>query len=240
MVLDTHAGIGIYDLQSPEALKTKEAQAGVLSVIDSDAPSLQSYLSIVRQLNKFAPRYYPGSPEIVRRLLRASDRLIACELHPIDVGLLRKNLRDDPRVAIHHRNGYEAVRAFCPPPERRGLVFIDPPFERLDEFDLMLKAVTQGMRKWPTGIFAAWYPIKGQKLGRAAAQRVLSERVRTCLVAEFLPFALTPESLAGSGLVICNAPWRFEEKLANICAELFRLVGSSGGTWSVDSIELGS
>ena len=116
MVLDTHAGMGVYNLQSHEALKTKEAQAGIARVIDSDAPSLQSYLSIVRQLNKFALCSYPGSPEIVRKLLRASDRLVACELHPIDVAFLRKNFRGDPRVAIHHRNGYEAVRAFCPPP----------------------------------------------------------------------------------------------------------------------------
>jgi len=234
MVLDTHAGIGIYDLQSQEALKTNEAQSGIFRAIDSPAPSLQSYLSIVRQLNKSTLSAYPGSPEIIRRLLRESDRLVACELHPIDVALLRKNFRGDRRVAIHARNGYEAVRAFCPPPERRGLVFIDPPFERVDELKLLSKALKEGVHKWPTGIFIGWYPIKEQSPGIATAERTLSDRIKSCLVAEFTPLALAADTLAGSGLIICNAPWKLDEEIRDICDDLLCLIGGTEGKWSVD------
>jgi 23S rRNA (adenine2030-N6)-methyltransferase len=128
-VLDTHAGIGLYDLTSGGAQRTKEYEAGAGRVFEPGLASAPAYSALLRELNPVGLASYPGSPEIVRRSLRAEDRLIACELHPQDAEALRTRYRGDGRVSVHHRDGYEAVGALLPPKERRGLVVIDPPFE---------------------------------------------------------------------------------------------------------------
>jgi 23S rRNA (adenine2030-N6)-methyltransferase len=236
MVLDTHAGIGIYDLLSGEALKTMEADAGIRRVASNSTPSLKPYLDLVDGMNSSEVVTYPGSPEIVRRLLRDKDRLIACELHPADALLLKATFRGDRRVAVHHRNGYEAVRAFCPPPERRGLVFIDPPFERTDEAQLLVRALADGVRKWPTGIFAAWYPIKGRLLGMAIAEQVKVMNIRPTIVAEFTPFARSEDFLSGSGILICNPPWKIDDMIKSICSDLLSIFSNKEGKWHIDWI----
>src|SRR5690606_37221797 len=115
--------------------------------------ALADYLAIVKP---FVDRgLYPGSPAIVAGLLRDGDRLAACELHPEDAEALRANFRRDRRVAVHHRDGYEALPALVPPPERRGLVFLDPPYEARDEAERLGQALVAAVRKWPTGIYAA-------------------------------------------------------------------------------------
>ena len=131
-VLDTHAGAGRYDLTAIEAQKTGEAADGIGRVIGKDIPAAAAYLDLIRRLNPDGLRTYPGSPAIIAAFLRDDDRLIACELHEEEAAKLRRAFRGDPRVAVHHRDGYEAITAFVPPPSRRGLVFIDPPYEKDD------------------------------------------------------------------------------------------------------------
>jgi 23S rRNA (adenine2030-N6)-methyltransferase len=152
-VIDTHAGAGIYDLLSAKAKKTGEAAAGIGRVIDKDIPTATAYLELLRHLNPSGLACYPGSPTIVQNFLRQDDRLIACELHEDDAASLRKHFIWDGRVLVQHRDGYEAIRAFVPPPTRRGLVFIDPPFERANEFDKLAESLNAAVRKWPTGFF---------------------------------------------------------------------------------------
>jgi 23S rRNA (adenine2030-N6)-methyltransferase len=159
-VLDTHAGAGIYDLLSSAAQKTGEARTGIAVVFNKRIPTASRYLDLVRSMNTGTVRYYPGSPALIGAFLRENDRLIACELRADDAALLRAKFKGDRRVHVHHRDGYQAVKAFLPPPERRGLVFIDPPFEQADEFNQLADILNVGLRKWSTGIFAAWYPIK--------------------------------------------------------------------------------
>ena len=159
-VVDTHAGSGTYDLRSEMARKTGEAADGIARVIHKTVPTAAPYLDLVRHLNQNELAIYPGSPTIIQNFLRPEDQLIACDLREHDVDLLRKHLHWDKRIAIHHRDGYEAIQAFVPPTTRRGLVFIDPPFERADEFEKLAECLNAGIKKWPTGIFAAWYPIK--------------------------------------------------------------------------------
>src|SRR5690606_28449333 len=119
--------LGLYDLKSAEAEKTGEAQDGIGAVLAHPQAALAPYLAAVKPYTDRG--LYPGSPAIIADLLRDGDRLAACELHPEDAEVLRANFRRDRRVAIHHRDGYEALPALIPPPERRGLVFIDPPYE---------------------------------------------------------------------------------------------------------------
>ena len=161
-VLDTHAGAGRYDLTAIEAQKTGEAADGIGRVIGKDIPAAAAYLDLIRRLNPDGLRTYPGSPAIIAAFLRDDDGLIACELHEEEAAKLRRAFRGDPRVAVHLRDGYEAITAFVPPPSRRGLVFIDPPYEKddRDAWRRVARRMNAGLRKWPGGTFAAWYPLK--------------------------------------------------------------------------------
>jgi len=123
-VLDTHAGAGAYDLAGGEAQRTGEATGGIMRLLDNPPPALADYVAVVRQAG-----LYPGSPLLVRTLLREHDRLICCELHPEEYGKLRRRTARDRRISVHQRDGYAALGALLPPAERRGLVLIDPPYE---------------------------------------------------------------------------------------------------------------
>ena len=141
-VLDTHAGAGRYDLESEAARRTGEAGTGIRRLLGKSSAVLTRYLGLVTQLG-----LYPGSPALIRAVLRSNDRLACCEIHPDDIKVLRRQFHDDPQVAVHDRSGWEAVGALLPPREKRGLVFVDPPFEARDEFF----ALTDGLRRgsWP-------------------------------------------------------------------------------------------
>ncbi len=220
--LDTHAGTGLHDLRSERATRTLEAEQGIAKVAGNTAPALSSYLRIVREVGGHHLTAYPGSPEIVRRLLRADDRLVACELHPEDARELRTNFLHDRRVAVHHRDGYAAIRAFVPPPERRGIVFVDPPFERTDEVEVLSRSLLEGRSKWPTGVFVAWFPIKGAGIMDRLCGALLQAGMRKLLLSVFLPFRDAGKSLAGSGVLVCNPPWQFDERVRSICLALGR------------------
>ncbi len=233
-VLDTHAGLGVYDLTSDEARRSPEFQDGVAKVFGRELASAPAYSQLIAAMNPDGLSVYPGSPEIVRVLLRADDRLMACELHPEDARVLKARYRDDRRVAVHLRDGYEATRALLPPPERRGLVFIDPPFEKTDETERLIGALTAGLARWPAGIFMAWYPAKDGKAG--AALSAAAAGFPKALRVEFSPFRWEENSLPGSGLLVCNAPWKLDEKLAALCKELSGRLGNGGGRWTVDQL----
>ena len=212
-VLDTHAGCGQYDLSSEEAQKTGEWKNGIGRLLDSEDPALQDYLSAVRDLG-----LYPGSPALARHALRPQDQLVACELHPEDVRPLRRLFRDDPQVSIHHRNGYEALRALLPPKDlKRGLVLIDPPFEKLDDFTQCAEAISLIRNRFRAGIVAVWYPIKHRPPVRAFHNALKDAGIRDILACEFLlrP-ALDPSRLNGCGMLVVNAPFGFEEDAARV------------------------
>lgn len=162
-VLDTHAGIGAYDLNSEKAQKTREAEDGILRFArQSETPSL--LVDCVRAYNGGGEiNRYPGSPAIIRAHLRQKDRLVACELHQQDIIALRKNMAGDRRIQVQHRDGYDAMNALLPPLTRRGLVFIDPPFEKPDEEQTLAAVLIKAHKKWATGTYLAWYPIKTQR-----------------------------------------------------------------------------
>lgn len=233
MVLDTHSGVGLYDLQSSEAEKTKEAEEGIGQIIGENLVMAKPYISIVQSINGDHLKYYPGSPLIIQTQLRDNDRLIACELHPEDVQLLRSNFRGDQRVAVHHRNGYEAINAFVPPPERRGLVFIDPPFELKDEANTLGQSLVKATRKWPTGTYAAWYPIKDRTTMSPLFGALSRAGTPKCLNVEFLRYREDGVKLAGSGMVFINPPWQIDDKLRVLCEELLSAYEARDGSYSI-------
>lgn len=221
VVLDTHSGIGLYDLAADEAVRTGEAADGIGRIIGTEIPSAAAYLHIVRDLNRNGVlAVYPGSAAIIAALLRPGDRLIACELHPDDYVALRRRFSSDRRVAVHHRDGYEAALAFVPPRERRGLVFIDPPFEAGDEAARLGDTLVRAFRKWPTGIYAAWYPVKSRATVAPLFDRLEAAGIDDRIVVEFIRYPENGVQLAGGGLVIINPPWRLDAELAALTAEL--------------------
>lgn len=230
-VVDTHAGIGRYDLWSEPAQKTGEYRDGILRVLPPPTPEqLAPYLDVVRAMNGGGReiRWYPGSPELARALLRRQDRLVLLELHPEDARLLARNFAGDGRVQVHHADGYVGVKAFLPPPERRGLVLIDPPFEVRDEFTRLGRGLRHGHRRWSTGIYAAWYPIKHRAPVRAFHDDLVASGIRRILVAELLRRPDDdPERLNGTGLVVINPPWRLDQALASLLPQLLARFGAA-------------
>ena len=230
-VLDTHAGIGVYDLTSDEATRTGEFQEGVARVSGRPIDSAPAYSRLIAEMNPDGLCTYPGSPEVVRRLIREQDRLVLCELHPADFATLKARYRSDPRIAVHHRDGYEAIGALLPPPERRGLVLIDPPFEKTDETRTLVRAVNAGLKRWSTGTFMIWYPIKDRAISDALTQA--ARAWPKALRAELCPYAPGESSLPGGGLIFCNTPYQLDEKLQALAAELVGRLGAGSGSFDV-------
>jgi 23S rRNA (adenine2030-N6)-methyltransferase len=231
-VLDTHAGIGHYDLRLEEAQKTGEYLRGIAPLYEASLTALfQPYLKIVKAENFASPelRYYPGSPAISRALLREQDRLILAELHPDDAELLKQNFRGDGQVAVHHMNAYHAIKAFLPPKEKRGLVLIDPPFEKTDEFEQITRAIKLGYERFRQGIFAIWYPIKDRLPVQQFHNSLVALGIQKILVTELLIHReLLPDRLNGCGMVIINAPWQLDSELDMLLPELLPYVTENG------------
>jgi len=211
-VLDTHAGTGFYNLAGEEASRTGEWREGIGRLLEETPTALTDYVGLVRSLG-----LYPGSPAITRALMRPGDRLICCELHPEDVRALRRRFGRDAAVSVHHRDGYEALGALLPPPERRGLVLIDPPYEVPDEFDRVVAGLVTANRRFPAGILMAWYPIKGRAPVRAFHTALQASGIKDVLAAElFLREPVDAARLNGCGLIVVNPPFRFETEIGPI------------------------
>ncbi|MDE2029753.1 MAG: 23S rRNA (adenine(2030)-N(6))-methyltransferase RlmJ [Alphaproteobacteria bacterium] len=222
-VIDTHAGLGFYDLDDPRALKTGEAAEGIKALLAAPRlPALADYYAVLHKMN---PRWsgegaenfriYPGSPLFAFHMLRAQDRIVACELHPEDAETLRLQSPADPRLQIHKRDGYDALRAFLPPPEKRGLVLIDPPFEREDEFPTLAQHIAAAHKRWPTGIYMVWYPVKNRPAIWQFHEALAATGIGKILCAEFIYEQETrADRLNGSGLILINPPWKLDEELA--------------------------
>jgi 23S rRNA (adenine2030-N6)-methyltransferase len=229
LTLDTHAGIGRYDLTQVEAEKTGEWRAGIGRLREVRPAALAEYLAAVEGL-------YPGSPALIAARLRAGDRLVACELHPEDARALRGNI-SGPGVAVHERDGYAALKAFLPPPERRGLVLIDPPFEKGGEFEDVAAALVGGWQKFRSGVFAAWYPVKHRAPVRGFFETLRLSPVRDVVAVEFLRRpALDPLRLNGCGLLVINPPYGFEAEVVPVLEALVQVLGEPGAAWQVERL----
>jgi 23S rRNA (adenine2030-N6)-methyltransferase len=220
-VLDTHAGAGRYDLESGPAQRTGEWRQGIDRLLDTPPPALARYLGFIRTL-----RLYPGSPALIRAMLRPDDRLACCEMQPDDVFELRRHFARDPQVAVHQRDGWEAVGALLPPKERRGLVLIDPPYENPEEFSDLVASLATAHARFRTGVFAAWYPIKHRAPVRGFFTALEQTGMRDIVAAEFLlREPVMPDRLNGCGLLVVNPPFHFERDTPAILQALLERVG---------------
>ncbi|MBB3351327.1 23S rRNA (adenine(2030)-N(6))-methyltransferase RlmJ [Rhizobium lentis] len=219
-VLDTHAGIGLYDLSSEEAQKTGEWQAGIGKLMEAElgpqvSELLEPYLSAIGELNPDGGiRFYPGSPKLARMLFRPQDRLSAMELHPEDYARLHRLFEGDHHVRITELDGWLALGAHLPPKEKRGIVLVDPPFEEEDEYERLAKGLEKAYRRFPGGTYCLWYPLK-----KGAPIKEFHEALQALDIPKMLCAELTVRSdrgmtgLTGSGLVIVNPPFTLKDEL---------------------------
>jgi 23S rRNA (adenine2030-N6)-methyltransferase len=219
-VIDTHAGAGRYDLYGPEPSRGGEWHDGIERFWQARRRGplhefLAPYLDAVAALNPNGElRIYPGSPLIAKNLMRPQDRLVACEIEPGSAALLAAALRGDQRAKALVIDGWTAAGAYVPPKERRGLLLVDPPFEDAADFTQLSTVLSAAHRKWPTGIYLLWYPIKDRRAPDALARRLKKLGVPNILRCELTIGAPRTESaLAGSGLIVVNPPFTLEPDL---------------------------
>lgn len=237
-VLDTHAGEGRYRLDSAAAEKTREAATGIEPLLRWEngilAPALQRYLAVVKP--HLEGGWYPGSPVLIANALDENSLLACCELQVEAAGQLRRQFSGDARVGVHQRDGYVAMKALLPPPIRRGLVLIDPPYEAQSaEFDIVLDALRTGLQRWPQGIFALWYPIKQRRSLHMFLRGATRLPAKSSFVAELL---IRPDNsplrMNGSGMLLINPPWQLDQALAAALPQLVMALGEAGASWRLD------
>ena len=248
-LVDTHAGSGCYALDGAEAGKTGEYKEGIARLLFPDLhqgpdagplpPLLRHWLDAILKLpgNEDGLRLYPGSPLQAAGALRDIDSAQLCELHPEEAARLRELFRHDRRVHVHERNGYEALKALLPPKEKRGLVLIDPPYEAQEaEYRVIEQALKGALQRWPTGMYAVWYPIKLRSQVQPFLRKLQHSGVKRILRAELLVHPDdSPLRLNGSGMVILNAPWNLDDALREPLRALASLLAQDRpAEWKLD------
>lgn len=241
-VIDTHAGIGVYDLSSDEAQKTGEWRDGIGKLLSGNldpatANLLKPLLDVVRAMNpQGGLRFYPGSPMVARRLLRKQDRLSAIELHAQDAAALKKRFEGDFQTRVIELDGWLALGAHLPPKEKRGLVLIDPPFEKEGEFGRLVSGLAKAHHRWPGGTYALWYPVKD----RAAVNNFHAELAATgidkILDIRFDIRQPSPEPrLDGTGMIVVNPPYLLQRELQILLPALKTVLAETPKTrWAVE------
>lgn len=247
LYLDTHAGRGRYDLAAA-ALGDSLARRpewpdgiGRLWTLPAGAvgPELAEYIEKVREFDRRAgnlaaePRFYPGSPLLMHALARPVDRLSLCEMHLAECAALRAEFAGQPGVTVHETDGYAALRAQLPPRERRALVLVDPPFEAADEFAQLTAALAEGLRRFPSGTYAIWYPLTARAKVDAFLHAVRNLAPPPTLAIEL--DVAGPDAaikLRGCGLLVLNPPWRFDveaDAIVDTLADLLTQAPGGGG-----------
>jgi 23S rRNA (adenine2030-N6)-methyltransferase len=236
--LDSHAGVGLYDLAGEQAGKTGEWLQGIARLWGrDDLPALlDDYCAVIAALNPDGGlRYYPGSPEIARRLSREQDRVLLNEKHPEDGQLLKANMVGDRRVTVHLGEGWHLAKALLPVAEKRALLLIDPPFEQADELERCAESLATAIARMRQTVVAIWYPIKDQRQLKRFYQDLQNSGAPKLLRAELWVHPTdNPAGLNGSGLAIANPPWPLEDELRELLSYLAAQLEQSQGGWRLD------
>jgi 23S rRNA (adenine2030-N6)-methyltransferase len=234
-VIDTHAGIGRYDLTGPEATRSPEWVDGIKRLFDTPLPPeaaalAEPYLSVIHAENLDGElKTYPGSPLLIRKLLRTQDRLFALELHPEDAETLGGVFAGDVQTRVIALDGWLALGSQLPPKEKRGAVLIDPPFEEAGEFERLVDGLVKAHKRFPSGLYALWYPLKEQKERDAFVGGLMETGIPRILRAELMVRAPAhPARLFGCGMILVNPPFTLEHELKILLPPLTKLLGEGG------------
>jgi len=218
--IDTHSGTGLYSLYDTLAKKTQESEGGIKQLWDDKPPSIfKEYMGVINALNPGEKlRLYPGSPWFVRQFLRSNDRAKLFELHPQDFQLLRKNFPQDKIVSMEKADGFTGLKALLPPPTKRAMVVIDPPYEQAKEYHHVVTAIEQALKRFPSGVYMVWYPLINrndkQKMSETMARKIKNLKAKSFLDVRLWVSGEDEElGMYGSGLAIINPPWNLEQQL---------------------------
>ncbi len=238
LYLDTHAGIGRYDLSHAWAQKNREFEQGIGRIFDRDdcPDTVRPYLDAVRRYNPDGRlRFYPGSPLLVRQLVRESDRMVLVDLGREDHDRLQKEFEGDRRVQVRNMDAYQALKAYLPPRERRGLILVDSPFDRKDEFGRLSAAIVDAHRRFATGMYAIWYPLMDPNSVADFEQSVSATGIRKILKLELsVRPASWQQGLRGSAMLVINPPYGFDALAAPMLHWLWAALSPDGeGRYSV-------
>ncbi len=233
-VIDTHAGRGIYDLSGEDARRTGEAADGIsrLRDIAANTPALEAYLEQVRNLG---PDAYPGSPLLAAKLMRPGDRLVAVEKHPAEHAIVAETLAPWRKASTELADGYVRLTKLLPPAERRGLIVIDPPYEQPDEFEQAAAALAAAFRRFATGIYLIWFPIKSKAQADIFCGQLLNSGAAKALRID-IDRGVGPEGkLTRAGLVVLNPPYGFAAEMEKSLTLIAPHLGANGAVagWHV-------
>ncbi|QLB20373.1 rRNA methyltransferase [Vespertiliibacter pulmonis] len=238
--LDTHSGVGRYSLFSAEAEKTGEYIEGIARLWERDdiPEEIKPYLAELKKINKGKLRFYTGSPLLAVQQLRPQDRALLTELHPNDFPLLRNEFATIPNVHTKRENGFQQLKSALPPKEKRGLVLIDPSYELKEDYELVVKAIIEGYKRFATGIYAIWYPVVLRQHTKRIVKGLEASGIRKILQIEL---AVRPDSdqrgMTASGMIVINPPWQLEQQMKKILPYLTNVLVPEGiGSWSVSWI----
>src|ERR1700693_2301044 len=230
-VLDSHAGRGYYDLQAAEAVKSGEAERGIQRLIEKSVGNavLADYFAAIRARRGKRLARYPGSPALIASTLRPQDRALFVELMPAEARAATREIESLGRIRAEIGDGYAALKAFLPPDERRGLVLIDPPYESLDEIKTMLQASADAYRRWPSGTYLMWYPIRSATQRSLVHARFEALRVPKMLYADL---AVHPDDagvgLAAGALMVATPPYGADNFLQQAYEAIHGAVAAAG------------
>ena len=219
-VIDTHAGAGMYSLASDYANTKSEYLDGVARLWECDdlPPVLNDYMSLIQLCNNKGDwSLYPGSPEVIRRSIRADDRMRLFELHPTDFEILQENFERDRQAKLFKSDGFASLKALLPPTTRRAVIFMDPPYEIKTDYPKVVDALEEGLSRFAEGVYVVWYPIltRGDHIRMIESLSKLSEKT--------LNIAMTVQEpdekgfgMLGSGLFIINPPWTLKATMQTV------------------------
>lgn len=232
--VDTHSAAGGYDLGGHDAQKTGEHQSGIGKIWKQDAPEVfHSYLKLVKAFNRDGElKLYPGSPWFVRQCLRSEDKARLFELHPQDFALLKQNFARDKQVKTDQQDGFSGLKSILPPPTKRALVAIDPPYEQGKEYDLVVNSIKQSLKRFATGTYVIWYPLINRNTKQDASETMVEKLKKTeaksILDVRFWVNGKDEEKgMYGSGLTIINPPWTLKAQLEDGLPYLVKNLGKS-------------
>lgn len=234
-IIDTHAGAGVYALDQGYAAKNAEYESGIARLWSSDdlPPPLADYLALVRELNADGGmKLYPGSPWIADQALRANDKLRLFELHPTDFKLLQENFQDaGRRVKVEQADGFAGLKALLPPPPRRALVLIDPPYEEKRDYQRVPHALEDALKRFETGTYTVWYPILQRPELRTFIDKLKRLPAKSWLHVSLTVNTPSPDGfgMTGSGMFVLNPPWTLHSTLQSVMPWLTKTLAQDSG-----------
>jgi len=226
---DTHSAAGRYNLRDKTSEKTGEYKDGIAKVwLRDDLPeAMESYIDIIQSLNPNGVlQHYPGSPLVAKSMIGKTQRMELTELHPTDLALLEQEFAGDRKVRIQKIDGYKGIQAMLPPPQRRALVLIDPPYELKTEHDDAIRGIVAAHKRFATGIYALWYPVVSRAQVERFCEKFKQQGIRKILRVELNIKQDTNEyGMTGTGMIIVNPPWKLEQQLRDTLPWLLKHLG---------------